>query len=81
MSKSMLLFLAHIWYLKQRNLDRLESAQLPFYKRLYSLPSCTPGYAIRIKFNSGHVTVSVFQQVLNWVIKILEIGDTRLPKI
>ncbi|CAG5083519.1 Similar to Transposon TX1 uncharacterized 149 kDa protein (Xenopus laevis) [Cotesia congregata] len=42
LSKSMLLYLAHIWCLSQKNIDKLESAQMDFYKRLFCLPFVYP---------------------------------------
>ncbi|CAG5084250.1 Similar to Transposon TX1 uncharacterized 149 kDa protein (Xenopus laevis) [Cotesia congregata] len=80
MCRSMLLYLAHLWCLKPNNLERLESAHLEFYKKILSLPVCTPNYALRIELNLQHTSILVLKQALTWVIRILEMDESRLPK-
>lgn len=79
--RSSIAYLAHIWSLSQSTLERLESANLYFFKRLMNLPLSTPHYAIRLELGLNHFSLYVLKAALNWVIKILDMPSNRLPKI
>ncbi|XP_057322517.1 uncharacterized protein LOC130665905 [Microplitis mediator] len=78
--KSTFLYLAHIWGLKAECYEKLEAAHLYFFKRLFRLPSCTPHCALRLELNLDHICLDILNLAYNWVIKILEMPSTRLPK-
>ena len=46
-----------------------------------SLPKNTPGYAIRAEANIEKIEVVIFSLTLNYIQKLLEMQDDRLPKI
>lgn len=79
--RSTLLYKAHLWCVRPDYIDMLEAAHLDFFKKLLSLPKCTPGYAIRLELNIEHSAVTLMQASINWIIKILKLEDHRLPKI
>ncbi|CAG5093379.1 Protein of unknown function [Cotesia congregata] len=81
MVKSTLTYQAHIWGLNQNLLDKLESAHLYFFKRLFSLPKCTPNYALRLELGLEHILVQVIKNACRWIIRVLKMPDSRLPKI
>ncbi|CAG5100584.1 Protein of unknown function [Cotesia congregata] len=43
LSKSIILYLSHLWCLMPKNLDRHEAAQMYFFKKLLQFPKCTSG--------------------------------------
>lgn len=71
----------HLWCLKPDFLEKLEFANLFFFKRLLALPRCTPGYVIRLDINIDHISIPVLEAAMKWVIKILEMPEHRLPKV
>ncbi|CAG5075424.1 Protein of unknown function [Cotesia congregata] len=79
--RSTLLYQAHLWCIGSDYIEMLESAHIDFFKKLLTLPKCTPGYAIRIELNIEHSAVTLLQASINWTIKILKLEDHRLPKI
>lgn len=81
MVRSTLAYMAHIWGLNPGNLEKLESANLLLFKRLLNLPMCTPGYALRLELDLDHFSLSALKAAVNWVIKILEMPNDRLPKV
>lgn len=76
---SCLLNNAYIWGLQYT--DKLEKIQMTFYKKLLRVPLCTPGCAVRIETGVTPISRTIFKQILKWLIKILEMPDTRYPKI
>uniref|UniRef100_A0A6V7KND8 Uncharacterized protein n=1 Tax=Bracon brevicornis TaxID=1563983 RepID=A0A6V7KND8_9HYME len=58
----------------------IETIQTNFFKRLYCLPLCTPGYALRVELSRLPLHFKVFKQAWAWVLKILSMQDNRLPK-
>lgn len=64
-----------------RHLDVLESAQLVYFKRIFQLPWCTPNYLLRLEVGLAPIAVRIFELTVGWIIKILEMDDSRLPKI
>lgn len=57
-------YMAHLWCLKPENLEILDSANLFFFKRLFLLPRCIPGYAIRLELNLHQLAVAVLKAAL-----------------
>lgn len=76
---SVLMYSAHIFGL--RYLQILERAQLAFFKLLFHLPECTPGFALRLELGLSSIAVTLTKMCINWIIKILKMSTDRLPKI
>ena len=76
---SIVLYAAPIWSL--RHIDELEKIQNIFYRKLLSLPRNTPGYSIRADTGIERIEVVLFSLVLNFIQRILEMPEYRLPKI
>lgn len=74
-----LLYGAPAWALRYTNM--LETIQLYYFKRLYKLPKCCPGYLVRLELDISHIEVRVFALTLNWVIKVLYMDESRLPSV
>lgn len=81
MIRSTLSYLAHIWGLNPDLLEKLESANLFFFKRFLNVPICTPNYALRLELDLDHFALTALKAALSWVRKILEMPENRLPKI
>ncbi|XP_046630011.1 uncharacterized protein LOC124310242 [Neodiprion virginianus] len=64
-------YLAHLSCLSLDCMEQPETSQLYFYKRLLSLPMCTPGYAIRLELNLDQTAVCILKAAINWIIKVL----------
>ena len=52
-----------------------------FLKKLRSLPKNTLGYAIKAETNIERIEVVIFSLTLNYIQKLLEMQDVRVPKI
>lgn len=76
---STLLYAAPTWALRYP--DTIETIQLFFYKRLLLLPSCTPGYLLRLEVGSIRLLFQVVKLTFKWFIRVLNLPDDRLPKI
>ncbi|XP_028982325.1 uncharacterized protein LOC114841493 [Diachasma alloeum] len=76
---STLLYPSSLWAL--RHLPVLEAAHLSFFKRLFNLPRYTPGYSIRLETGIHGVSLEVIKQALLWIVKVLNMSDSRLPKL
>nr|XP_046478619.1 uncharacterized protein LOC124217258 [Neodiprion pinetum] len=81
MIKTTLLYLVHIWGLRKEILDNLEAPHLLYFKRIFHLPVCTPHYFLRLELDIPHISLEVLKYAYNWVIKILEMREDRLPKL
>lgn len=68
-----------VWAL--RRIEFLEPAQLFYFKRIFQLPISTPGYLLRLELGLVPIAVRIFRLTLSWIIKILDMDDSRLPKI
>lgn len=75
--KSVLLYDAPVWATKC--LAEIEKVQLTFFKNLLYLPKSTPGHYIRLETDISHLKVTVFKQLINYWVKILQKSDDRLP--
>ncbi|CAG5102816.1 Similar to RTase: Probable RNA-directed DNA polymerase from transposon BS (Drosophila melanogaster) [Cotesia congregata] len=76
---SSLLYAAQLWGL--RYLDKLEQIQLCFFKRLLALVPGAPNAELRLELNISIIKLEVLKPSLNWVCKILDMEDHRLPKL
>lgn len=76
---SILTFTCQVWSLGY--LDMIEKVQSQFFKKLLCLPKFSSNYAIRLELNRPNLAVIVFNQVLGWLRKIINMGDERYPKI
>ena len=59
----------------------LEKLQCTFFKKILNLPSCTPGYAVRLEVNRCHISLKIFKLILNWINSIILMPNNRYPKI
>ena len=64
-----------------RYLHCIEQVRNLFIKRLLNIPQNTPDYCIRLETGASHVGVKILKQIINYVIKILELPNDRYPKI
>ncbi|KAJ8980830.1 hypothetical protein NQ317_018410 [Molorchus minor] len=64
-----------------RYTDVLERIQLAFLKRILLLPKNTADFAVRLETGRVKISYCVFRHTLNWLIKIFEMDNNRLPKI
>lgn len=76
--KSVLLYGGESW--ASRCLAEIEKIQLSFFKNLLHLPKNTPGYMIRLETGIRHLKYSVFEMMINYWIKLLQMPNTRLPQ-
>lgn len=70
---------APVW--GRRYTSILERAQLEFFKRLFQLPRCTPGCALRLELGISRVDLEVAKAAINRIVKVLKMEKTRLPEI
>ena len=77
--KSIILYAAPVY--ATRYLQDIEKIQSLFIKRILKLPQCSPDYALRLEVGMSHIGTTVFKQVINWLIKILDMHESRYPKI
>jgi hypothetical protein len=59
----------------------IELSQIHFLKRLLLLNKLTPNWAVRMEFGRVKLSVSVFKKSLSWLKKILNMTDSRYPKV
>lgn len=76
---SIIMYAAPLWSL--RYMVELEKIQNLFYRKLFLLPGNTPGYAIRAEFGMEKIEVIIFSLTLNFIERILQMKEERLPKI
>lgn len=74
-----LLYAAPAWAL--RYADKLEKVQLEFFKRLLRLPRSTPSASLRLELGLLKVDLKILRLTYNYVIKVLSMEPTRLPRI
>ncbi|XP_028982198.1 uncharacterized protein LOC114841397 [Diachasma alloeum] len=75
---SVMLYAAPIWGL--RHIDLLERTQMFYFKRLFQLPRHASNSAMRLEMNILHVEYQLLVLALAWIIKVLEMGEERLPR-
>lgn len=75
-----LLYQAHIEGLNDNLLEKLETAHLYFFKRLFFLPMCTPNYALRLELGIDYISTRIIKLAVNWIIRALKMDDFRLTK-
>lgn len=68
-----------VWGL--RYTDVLERCQVSFFKYYLKLPRTTPDAVVRLEVGITHLKFLIFSQALSWLIKILSLNDSRMPKI
>ena len=76
---SILLYCVQVWGLRYS--DVLERVQVFFYKRLLLLPRFTPDCYLRLETGTGKLKWLIFKSCLNWLQKLLQMPDCRLPKL
>lgn len=77
--RSTLLYAVPAWGLPY--LDTLEVAQMYFFKRFLLLPSNTANGALRLELNIDRIAYSAIRLIWGWLIRVLKMNNTRLPKI
>jgi hypothetical protein len=76
---STILYASHIW--ASDYLDVIEKVQSRFIRRLFHLDFKTPTYALRLETNSPKLHVYIFKQQIHFVIRVLQMPDSRLTRI
>lgn len=76
---STLLYGAPAWALRYIHL--LEPIQSYFFKRMFRLTTCTPAYLLRLELNLPPLEITVFALTLGWIVKVLKMDQSRLPRI
>ena len=64
-----------------QNLEQIEKIQIQFFKNLLRLPHSTPGYAVRLETGVSHVSLKIFKNTINWIVKVLSMPEDRYPKV
>ena len=59
----------------------IERIQNVFIKKIMGLPPRTAGYILRLELNRQHVQVKVFKRLLRFWVKVVNLADSRLPKM
>lgn len=59
----------------------IEKIQCQFFKKLLSLPICTPNYAVRIEIGRSPIMLTVLKLILRWLTKLLNMNSKRYPLI
>ncbi|KAL1447233.1 hypothetical protein WDU94_003619 [Cyamophila willieti] len=77
--KSTLLYAAEIW--APRYQEKIEQAQMNYFKRYLFWPRNTPNYFVRREVGVDKLNTHVLEKMLKWWIKILEMPDNRYPKL
>lgn len=68
-----------VWGL--RYCDILERVQLAFLKRVLLLPTTSPDFVIRLEAGRVKLSYVVLKHTIKWMIKLLEMDDSRLPEM
>ena len=76
---SVVLYSSPLWCVNYLRI--LEKLQYTFFKRLLNLPSCTPGYAVRLETGRAHLSLKIFKLVLDWISKVILMPINRYPKV
>lgn len=76
---STLLYAAEVW--AYRYADNIEKCQTFFFKSLYCLPRNTPNYMIRLEMGTVKLFLQIFNRMLCWWIKLLNMTQERYPKL
>lgn len=61
--------------------ESIEKIQNLFFKRLLKLPSNCPSHALRLEIGRCPLKFFVFKAILQWICRILEMDDSRYPKL
>lgn len=77
--RSIVFYGSEIWGI--RYIKEIEKIQNLFLRRLFHLPNNTPGYALRLETGMYALESNIFQQVLNFIEKILKMPEDRYAKI
>lgn len=77
--QSTVLYGSEIWALRYEN--KVERAQVRFFKLLYCLPRSTPDYIVRTEFGLDWLLVAIFSRALKWLGKLESMEEHRLPRI
>lgn len=73
------LYGAEVWSLGRE--EAVERVQLFFLKRTLLLNRTAPGWAVRIETNRSSLKLHLFAKQLNWLLKILNMNESRLPYV
>jgi len=76
---SALLYGAEIWGVEKAEI--LETIQSSFLKYALNLPRCAANHIVRIEGNRVKIEFNIFKRALKFLTKLLEMENTRIPKI
>ncbi|XP_015123156.1 uncharacterized protein LOC107045392 [Diachasma alloeum] len=63
------------------HLNEIEKIQTDYFKRIFLLPSNTPGYHIRLKLGIQHLALRALNFIWDWICKVLKMNHERWPYI
>lgn len=61
--------------------DKIESAQVGFFKQILFLNKRSPNWAVRLECGLPRVSYLIFQRAFGWLLQLLKMTPTRYPKI
>ena len=73
------MYAATIWSL--RYMKKIEKIQNILFRKLLLMPNNRPGYVIRTEIGIESMQVTIFRVLLNFIKRILEMQEERIPKI
>lgn len=73
-----LLYAVPVWGL--RYTESLEKGQLNFFKKILCLPRNTSNSILRLELGIDKIELRIVDLTLNWIIHLLKLPNTRLPK-
>lgn len=76
---STLMYAAPLWGLNYPELA--ERVQVYFVKKMLSLTRTTPDYVVRCETGLVHTSLTILKHTLRWLIKVLEMGEERYPRL
>jgi len=76
---STLLYASSIWGLRYESV--IEKVQTNFFKRVLSIPKCTPNYMVRLETGRCNIICTVYKQAISYWLKLIEMENSRVPKL
>ena len=55
--------------------------QCQFFKKIFGLPRCTPGYALRVEIGRILTSATIFTLILKWIAKLITRKKYTFPAI
>ncbi|XP_055910471.1 uncharacterized protein LOC129944835 [Eupeodes corollae] len=78
-ASSIMLYGAQVWGCWQ--FDIVEKFQRYFLKRIFRLTACTPNYMVHLETTMPPLFLNTLKLHIDFIMKLLEMDETRLPKL